>query len=79
MLKHRRLMLRRERLRTLVPAQLARVLGGDTTDSFNLGCNSYDCNTTTNTGTDATTNTTGNTTTNTGNNTVTDPLNIVTP
>ena len=79
MLKHKRLMLRRERLRTLVPAQLARVLGGDTTDSFNLGCNSYDCNTTTNTGTDTTGNTTANLTTNTGNNTVTDPLNIVTP
>ncbi len=77
MLKHKRLMLRRERLRTLVPAQLARVLGGDTTDSFNLGCNSYDCNTTTNTGTDTTN--TGTNTTNTGTNTVTDPLNIVTP
>jgi len=70
MLKHKRLMLRRERLRTLVPAQLATVLGGDNTDSFNFGCNSYDCNTTT-TGTD-TTNTTNTTITNT----VTDPINI---
>ncbi len=71
MLNHKRLMLRRERLRTLVPAQLSRVLGGETTDSFNLGCNSYNCDTTTNTtntGTDTTTNTTTT-------NTVTDPLN----
>ena len=77
MLKHRRLMLRRERLRTLVPAQLGRVLGGgETLDSFNLGCNSYDCNTTGDTGTN-----TGNTgtTNNTTVNTITDPLNIITP
>ncbi len=73
MLNHKRLMLRRERLRTLVPAQLRRVLGGETTDSFNLGCNSYNCDTTTNTGTTNTgTDTTTNTTTT---NTVTDPLN----
>jgi hypothetical protein len=72
MLKHKRLMLRRERLRTLVPAQLATVLGGDNTDSFNLGCNSYDCNTTTNP-TDTTTNTTNTTIINT----VTDPVNVI--
>ncbi len=77
MLKDRRLTLRRERLRTLVPAQLDRVLGGETTDSFNLGCDSYNCNTTTNTGTNTTTNTGTDTTTNTTTtNTVTDPLNV---
>jgi len=75
MLKQKRLTLRRERLRTLVPAQLARVLGGDNTDSFNLGCNSYDCNTTTNTGTDTTGTT--NTTNTTITNTVTDPINVI--
>ena len=74
--KHKRLVLRRERLRTLVPAQLGRVLGGEPTiDSFNLACNSFDCNTTTNT----LTNTTGNTTDTTGNtitNTLIDPMNL---
>jgi hypothetical protein len=73
MLKHKRLTLRRERLRTLVPAQLARVLGGDNTDSFNLGCDSYDCNTTTGTTNTTTTNTTNTTITNT----VTDPINVI--
>ena len=59
--EHKRLSLKRERLRTLVPAQLGRVVGGDTnTESFDLNCDSYNCITLGNTGNTGNTNT-GNT------------------
>lgn len=69
MRQDKRLTLKRERLRTLLPAQLNRVVGAETnTESFDLNCNSYDCNTVTLTTDTGTGNTTGNTIT------FTDPL-----